>query len=404
MTTYIPDSIHDDLSKIGHAVAMGLMPNKEFDLNLKDAIAKDPTLAEHLSDLEHQAPGTLARLGAGPNAVRAISALPPSQKFRSNELAIQGQQNQNILQGQDITLNASKIADDAKLATIIQSGVKPINADDIIKGTTPTDDQIFLLDHSPGARDALNLQVQFGEKSLAEAGRNSRALFRLQGQEQLRTESLAKAQDLMVKWGAPATLPLVHEYIMDEESHARGQYLMDHPSEAKSSKDAQLAAIAGAEDRYNKSIQSTQQGKAQVTIDRVRGQMMRALAILGSKRIKLTPDEQKTAVNEIAGYNKTLQSLGENQGVSVEWGVLPRQGINALTHFGNAPEGIVFKADGKPYAADAPAADAANQALRAEALSKLKARFATDSAGAVESARKVEELFPGITQQLLSNR
>lgn len=71
------DTLSQTVPQIGAGIAHVLNPNLDQQLALKKAIATNPQLAQSLADLEHQAPGTLQRLGLG-NVGDTISQIPMS--------------------------------------------------------------------------------------------------------------------------------------------------------------------------------------------------------------------------------------------------------------------------------------------------------------------------------------
>lgn len=80
MTTYINpmNDIAPALGNIADAVATAINPLHKLQLATRDAIVKDPELAQRLADLEDSSPGTLETLGLG-SVGKAIAKIPPTQ-------------------------------------------------------------------------------------------------------------------------------------------------------------------------------------------------------------------------------------------------------------------------------------------------------------------------------------
>src|SRR6185437_15691348 len=97
------------LSNIAEAVGRAVNPFHDLQMAVRNRVAQDPALAQHLADLESSSPGTLDTLGLGPVG-KAIAKIPPSAaQIIENQVrpailaAAKNPQNQNIAASRAVT-------------------------------------------------------------------------------------------------------------------------------------------------------------------------------------------------------------------------------------------------------------------------------------------------------------
>ena len=135
------------LSNIAEAVGRAVNPFHDLQMAVRNRVAQDPALAQHLADLESSSPGTLDTLGLGPVG-KAIAKIPPSAaQIIENQVrpailaAAKNPQNQNIAASRAVTglLPSGQAKEEAAQTAIANPQTAQIAGTKDVTGMTPSE-------------------------------------------------------------------------------------------------------------------------------------------------------------------------------------------------------------------------------------------------------------------------